>query len=146
MGSHRHPPLLQWTDDCSIGIEPLDHEHQDLLARLNELHEELLQHDDRVAMAASLGRIHARMAAHFSVEEKFMRDRHDPGYAAHKAEHDDLLEDFIEFMSRFRHEPELTYGEAEQLTLQRWVIEHMRTTDRRMGEVPAAVQPSAGRG
>lgn len=126
--------LLEWTDACRIGIDMLDYEHQDLFARLNELHEELSRHEDRESIEACLGEIHARMAAHFALEEKFMREKHYADYAAHKAEHDELLEDFIEFMMRFSHDPNPAYGQADQLTLKRWVIEHVLTTDRRMSE------------
>ncbi len=128
------PPLLEWTDACRIGVDMLDYEHQDLFTWLNELHEELLRHEDRVMVEACLGEIHARMAAHFALEEKFMRDKHYADYEAHKAEHDDLLEEFIEFMMRYSRDPNLTYGQEEQRTLTHWVIGHVLTTDRRLSE------------
>ncbi len=129
--------LLEWTDACRIGIDMLDYEHRDLFARLNELHDELMRHEDRGSIEACLGEIHARMAAHFALEEKFMRDKRYKDYEAHKAEHDDLLDEFIEFMMRFSRDPDLEYGQAEHLTLKRWVIDHMQTTDRRMSEIAA---------
>ena len=136
--------LLEWTDACRIGIDMLDYEHQDLFARLNELHDELLRHEDREVVEACLGEIHARMAAHFALEEKFMRDKRYPDYEAHKAEHDDLLDEFIGFMMRFSHDPNLTYGQAEQLMLKRWVIDHVLTTDRRMSELTAVAGGPSG--
>lgn len=128
-------PLLEWTQACRIGIDMLDYEHQDLFARLNELHEELLTHDERGRIEACLGEIHARMAAHFALEEKFMQEKKYANYREHKAEHDRLLDEFGEFMMRFARNPDLGYGAAEQLTLKRWVIEHVLTSDRRMSAV-----------
>lgn len=128
-------PLLEWTQAYRIGIDMLDYEHQDLFARLNELHTELLKHDERGRIEACLGEIHARMAAHFALEEKFMQEKRYAQYPEHKAEHDQLLDEFGEFMIRFAQNPDLVYGAAEQLTLKRWVIEHMLTSDRRMSEV-----------
>lgn len=116
----------------------LDYEHQDLFARLNELHQELLNPAERESLEACLGEIHARMAAHFALEERFMRDKGYSDYEAHKSEHDDLLGEFIEFMMRFLHDPYLRYGEAEQRTLSRWILDHVLTTDRRMSELTGA--------
>lgn len=128
-------PLLEWTQACRIGIDMLDYEHQDLFARLNELHEELLTHDERGRIEACLGEIHARMAAHFALEEKFMQEKKYANYREHKEEHDQLLDEFGEFMMRFARNADLVYGAAEQLTLKRWVIEHVLTSDRRMSAV-----------
>lgn len=127
--------FLEWTEAHRIGIDMLDYEHQDLFNRLNELHEELRRHDERDKIEACLGEIHARMAAHFALEEKFMREKKYANYLQHKAEHNELLEEFVEFMMRFARNPDLVYGEAEQQTLKRWVVEHVLTSDRRMIEV-----------
>lgn len=124
--------FLEWTEAHRIGIEMLDYEHQDLFARLNELHEELLRHDEREKIEDCLGEIHARLAAHFALEARFMREKKYVDYARHKAEHDELLDEFVEFMSRFVSDPDVFYGEAEQKTLQHWVLDHVVTSDRRM--------------
>lgn len=138
-------PFLEWTEGYRIGVEMLDYEHQDLFARLNELNAELTRHDERATIEACLGEIYARLQAHFALEERFMQEKKFPDYAHHKAEHDQLLDEFLEFMMRFERDPDLTYGEAEQLTLKHWVVDHVLTSDRRMGQFAAGGRSSGQR-
>lgn len=129
--------LLVWTAEHRLGVEMLDYEHQDLFARLNELNAELIRHDEREKIEACLGEIYARMEAHFALEERFMREHKFPGYAAHKTEHDQLLDEFMEFMMRFERDATLIYGQAEQATLKHWVVDHVLTSDLEMGRFTA---------
>ena len=77
---------LEWTEAFSIGIAPLDYEHRNLFSTLNRLHDELDRHEDADRIEDTLGEIHARMAAHFALEEKVMRENKYARYAEHKAE------------------------------------------------------------
>lgn len=130
-------PFLEWTEEYRLGVEMLDYEHQDLFARLNELNAELSRHDERETIEACLGEIYARMQAHFALEERFMLEQKFPDYAAHKKEHDELLDEFMEFMMRFELDATLTYDEAEQATLKHWVVDHVRTSDLALGRFAA---------
>lgn len=136
--------FLEWTAVYRLGVEMLDYEHQDLFARLNELNAELLRHDEREKIEACLGEIYARMEAHFALEEQFMREHKFPGSAAHKTEHDQLLDEFMEFMMRFERDATLTYGPAEQATLKHWVVDHVLTSDLEMSRF-AAEHPVSGK-
>ncbi|MDG4577354.1 MAG: bacteriohemerythrin [Defluviicoccus sp.] len=137
-------PFLEWKTVYRLGVEMLDYEHQDLFARLNELNEELLRHDEREKIEAGLGEVYARLQAHFALEERFMREHKFPGYAEHKAEHDQLLDDFMEFMLRFERDATLSYGEPEQATLKHWVVDHVLTSDLEMGRFVAS-HPISGK-
>lgn len=96
---------LEWTEAFSIGIAPLDYEHRNLFSTLNRLHDELDRHEDADRIEDTLGEIHARMAAHFALEEKVMRENKYAHYAEHKAEHDALLDDLTEAMVRYVAQP-----------------------------------------
>ena len=52
---------VEWSDDFLIGIDELDFEHKALIARINELHDELLTHDTPEHIKKTLGAIHGRM-------------------------------------------------------------------------------------
>jgi hemerythrin len=129
--------FLKWSAGYELGIEMLDYEHQDLFERLNELNAELIRHDEREKIEACLGEIYSRMEAHFALEERFMREHKFPAYAQHKMEHDQLLDEFMEFMMRFERDATLTYGEAEQATLKHWVVDHVLTSDLEMSRFAA---------
>jgi len=124
--------FLEWTDKHRIGIAMLDFEHQDLFRKLDELLQDLLRHDSREIIEDCLGEIHARMEAHFALEERFMREKKYVHYADHKAEHDQLLDDFGEFMARVENDPEFEFTETEQKALLRWVEDHVLTSDKKM--------------
>ncbi|MBK8908504.1 MAG: hemerythrin family protein [Rhodospirillales bacterium] len=125
-------PLLLWTDKHRIGIDPLDYEHQTLFRVISELVDELDRHEDHDRIDAALGEIHARMSAHFALEEKFMRDNKYADYAAHKAEHDEFLDRFTDEMVRIQNDPDVLDSAALRGDLGRWIEGHVLTLDTRM--------------
>lgn len=128
-------PLLEWSDEYLIGVEELDFEHKDLFDRLNELHKELARHDDKAQIEDCLGEIHARVLAHFALEEKFMRDTNFPNYEQHKRQHDDFLEVIVEIIDEFRTGSELSYGDALEAQLQHWIIHHITSSDQELSSL-----------
>jgi hemerythrin len=128
-------PLLQWRDEYLVGVEELDFEHKDLFERLNELHENLANHDEKAKIEDCLGEIHTRVLAHFALEERFMLDTKFPNYERHKKEHDDFLEVIADIIERFRTSSELSYGEALEEQLQHWILYHITTSDQELGSL-----------
>lgn len=126
-------PLLRWRDEYLIGVEELDFEHKGLFERLNELHEDLADHDEKAKIEDCLGEIHTRVLAHFALEERFMLDTKFPNYEQHKKEHDDFLEVIADIIERFRTNSELSYGEALEAQLQHWILDHITTSDKELG-------------
>tara|TARA_B100000959_G_scaffold276338_1_gene330957 strand:- start:48 stop:467 length:420 start_codon:yes stop_codon:yes gene_type:complete len=125
-------PLIEWRDEYLIGVEELDYEHRDLINRLNELHEELVHHDEKRNIEDCLGEIHVRVVAHFALEERFMLDNKFKNYAHHKKEHDDFLEVIVDFIEKFRTNPELSYGDELEKQLQHWIVNHIITSDQEL--------------
>jgi hemerythrin len=125
-------PLIEWRDEFLIGVEELDYEHRDLINRLNELHEELANHNEKGEIEGCLGEIHTRVVAHFALEEHFMLDNNFTGYAHHKKEHDDFLEVIVDLIDKFRTDPELSYGHELEEQLQHWIVNHITTSDQEL--------------
>jgi hemerythrin-like metal-binding protein len=123
---------ISWSDDFLIGIEELDYEHQCLIEEINKLHGELLEHVDTDRICDTLGRIHSRMQAHFALEEHVMMSHEYPHYAAHKAEHESLLDEYAELMTKLEREPSLGDREAIESILRQWIIDHILTSDKKM--------------
>jgi hemerythrin len=121
--------LFQWDDAYLIGVDELDFEHKDLFARLNELHEDLIRHEDKAKIDAWLWEIHTRVMAHFALEERFMREMKDPNYDHHKREHDDFLEVVVDIIEKFSDDPGFSYAAELEHQLQVWIIEHIVTSD-----------------
>ena len=84
---------ISWKDEYRINIPSVDHEHQQLIAQINEIFEQLRQDHRAPQVADSLGELHASIAAHFALEEKVMADHHYDQFAEHKADHEELLDE-----------------------------------------------------
>jgi len=131
-----HPPIT-WTDDFLIGIAELDYEHKSLIDSINELHRELADHDETDKIEATLGEIHARMQAHFALEEHYMLEHDYDGYIGHKKEHEMLLDEYTRKMIHFENNPVIDDRHNMGESLNNWIIEHILSSDRRMSSLVA---------
>lgn len=121
-----------WTDDFLIGIEELDYEHHRLIEDINALHMELQTHMDMDSIEDTLGSIHARIQAHFALEESFMEAKEYPYFAEHKKEHDQLLDEYTARMIEFRNDQNTNVKDAMERVLRRWIVDHIVHKDKKM--------------
>ena len=137
-------PLIQWRDDFEIGIDEIDHEHEELIALINEAHKALEDAYEPAAIEAFFGEIYARISAHFALEESVMRGLRYDDYDAHKAEHEDLLEDIRDIMDGYERGDYARYQDLLAAHLEAWFTEHFKTKDARLHRFVDA-QEAAGR-
>ena len=62
------------------------------------------------AVSEVLGEIHARIAAHFALEEKIMREAHYDRFEAHKEDHEHLLDEIRDIMDAYEDRAEFDAG------------------------------------
>ena len=123
---------IQWNDDFLIGIEELDYEHRMLITDINRLHRQLGEHGDGDGAKGTLGDLHARMQAHFALEEHVMLENEYPHYIEHKAEHNRLLDEYTAFMVDYDDQGDTPgYLRSEEL-LSRWIVDHIMGSDKKM--------------
>ena len=79
----------------------------------------------------TLGEIYARIAAHFALEEKVMRDSRYAGYAAHKQDHELLLDELLDVIDSVDDEGRYDRA-ALSHDLDEWFSDHFRTHDARL--------------
>lgn len=121
-------PLIEWDEKFSVGVAAVDHEHRELIALVNEAHERLARPG---AAADILGEIHARIAAHFALEERLMQEQRYDGYAEHKADHERLLDEIRDIMDDY--EDNRVYDEQRfARRLAEWFSVHFQTHDARL--------------
>jgi hemerythrin-like metal-binding protein len=123
--------LVEWKDDFRIGIDGIDHEHRELIDLINGLHATLGERPSAREVADTLGEIHVRIAAHFALEEKVMRDNRYERYAEHKRDHERLLDGILDILDAFEDEPQICDGRLSVL-LGEWFADHFRTHDARL--------------
>lgn len=125
--------LIDWKPEFSVGIDDVDHEHQELIALINELYERLKRPGvAKAEVAEALGEIHAGIAAHFALEEYIMLQARYDRYAEHKADHDQLLDDIVEIIERYEADAYFNYETLLSEHLRDWFTVHFRTHDARL--------------
>ncbi len=123
-------PLIEWTDDFRTGVEAVDHEHRRLIELINDLHASLRETAGDDEVAAFLGELHARIAAHFALEETLMREADYPELGPHKADHERLLDDIREIMDNHERGRYAHYEQVLSAHLRDWFARHFRDMDR----------------
>ena len=124
--------LITWRKEFEIGIESVDHEHRELIDLINQLHEGFDQGATRETVAGFLGEVHARISAHFALEERVMRELEYDEYADHKEDHETLLDDLRDIMDAFEEGSYADFEAGLGEQLQAWFGEHFRTKDARL--------------
>jgi hemerythrin-like metal-binding protein len=123
--------LLQWNDRYSVGVAAVDHEHRELIDLINRLHDRLGSAGGRDAVSAFFGDLFRGISAHFALEETFMRQHGYDALAAHKADHERLLDDLRDLMEAYEED-----GAIDDATLavrlDAWFSRHFETHDARL--------------
>jgi hemerythrin len=125
-------PLIEWREEFRTGIASVDHEHEGLIGLINELHGHVPAADKGDKVAEFLGEIHARIAAHFALEEKVMREHRYDQYADHKADHEALLDEIRDIMDGYE---DGAFAQCEPILAERlrtWFVRHFQTKDVRL--------------
>jgi hemerythrin len=135
--------LIQWQDSFSLGIAEVDHEHKALIGLINDLHGSLTTTARADEIAEFLAELHASIAAHFALEERLMRQAGYRDLAAHKAEHEQLLDEIRGIMDDQRSARGADYERTLAERLREWFERHFRDADRRLHN---AMHPEKRRG
>jgi hemerythrin len=120
--------LLDWRPEFTLGIPALDREHRAMIDLIDRCYAELGAEPDPAAIERTLGEIHAAIAAHFALEERIMATAGFAGRAAHKDDHEELLEGIRALMDSFAADPAAGQRELER-SLSEWFARHFRTYD-----------------
>lgn len=135
VSTSRNDSDILWTNDFLIGIDELDYEHHRLIEDINALHRDLLAHADLNKVKTVLGRIHARLQAHFALEESVMIEHDYEEYADHKIDHDTLLNEYTERMVNYEKDPTLKNRKSMEQTLRTWLVDHILSDDKQMSRM-----------
>ena len=125
-------PHIQWREAFEIGVASVDHEHRQLIAMINQALDAMPEVDSGEHVADSLGEIHARISAHFALEEKIMREMGYDAFADHKADHERLLDDIRDIMDEVESDAWRDHRQALAERLDAWFTDHFRSHDARL--------------
>jgi len=123
--------LITWKDEFSLGITAVDVEHREMIQLINDLDASMQQDATHDSVVDALGEIYARIAAHFALEEKIMRDAEYEGFPAHKQDHETLLDVLLDVIDSVDEDGRYDRA-ALSAELDRWFSDHFRTHDARL--------------
>ena len=125
---------ILWTEDLSTGFDEIDEQHKDLFRQLNDLMLACSQNKGKEEIGRFVCFLSDYVILHFATEEREMIAHNYPGYAGHKAEHEQfkikiagLKEEFVE------------YGASIDVVLMAvsmsfdWLLQHIKRTDKALG-------------
>jgi hemerythrin len=123
---------LPWRDEFTLGLEPVDGQHRELLDAMNRL-TPLLHAGDARGVEGTLAFLDGYVRDHFGTEEALMGRHGYPFAAEHVREH----ENFVAFMRRLAGEvgagrPRLHLVFQIQVFLLDWFANHSTGTDRHL--------------
>lgn len=124
--------LIEWQDNFSIGIASVDHEHRQMIDLINNLHGRLTAEAPKEEIRRFFGEIDAKIAAHFALEEKEMRDFRYDQFEDHKADHERLLDEIRDIAEAFESEADTEFSETLGPRLREWFTEHFSSKDARL--------------
>ena len=123
--------LIEWKEQYSLGVPAIDHEHRELIDLINELYGTVTGSGTDATVVEFLGELYTRIAAHFALEEKIMRDNDYDEYLDHKTDHERLLDDIRDLMDDYEDGDHVDV-EGFGKRLDEWFSEHFRTRDARL--------------
>lgn len=127
--------LIEWRAEFETGVAEVDHEHRELVDLINALHAEIGGNATKEVVSGFLGEVFAKISAHFALEETVMRKHRYDEYAAHKADHEKLLDDLRDIMDAHENGFFLDYEAALGRAVRDWFVNHFKTKDARLHQI-----------
>jgi hemerythrin len=122
--------MFEWRPEYSLGHGDIDDQLKKIFELASDLHAAMTQGKGKEALSVTLGKLIAYTKTHFAKEERLMQAHHYPDYPEHKAAHDALTAQVIEFQREFDTG---RIGMTVDLLqfLKDWLRNHIGQTDRR---------------
>lgn len=123
---------IAWSDELLTGDPQIDWEHRQLVEMLGLLSDPA-RADDPDYKRVCLDNLLAHVCSHFDHEEQIMRRVDYPELSAHREAHVCLLEQFNRFLALLDGDAESAPEERIMPFVGRWLLDHIRGDDRRLG-------------
>lgn len=129
---------MEWNENLAVGINTIDMQHKELIARINNLLQAIKEHRCKSEIDGTLKFLDDYAVFHFGEEEKRMGEASYPGLAEHKQHHAVYLRNIAELKEQAAL-PRVT-GVSYELSVTAnqiivdWIVDHIMKIDRKFGE------------
>lgn len=121
----------------STGVAEVDEQHQELIAKINELHQACVSGREKEELLRMLEFLGAYATAHFSAEEEVMMKHRCPAHGQNKAAHARFLRAYAEFTELVAREGASTTAALKlKQMLGDWLQNHICTVDFKLRHCP----------
>ena len=122
---------VAWDDSFSVGFEPIDNQHKNLVLMTNELFqackEGVISAD--IAFLQTIKKTVDYTETHFADEEDYMREANYPRFDEHKKQHEDFVATILKTIEEFEA------GNTEPVEmarfLKKWLLNHIAICDKK---------------
>lgn len=127
--------MIAWRENYNIGIDEVDHQHQELVEKLNEFLDACIKQKGKEKIMETLSFLKAYTVEHFESEEAIMQKYNYPEYLAHKKDHDDFIQTVVELENGIMNQgPTILTTLKLNRTLTDWLLTHISKSDLKIGE------------
>ncbi|MDH5299640.1 MAG: bacteriohemerythrin [Desulfobulbaceae bacterium] len=119
---------IEWKDEYSVGVDRIDHQHQELFAIINRLAAAVESMPAPTAASATMHEMSKYLDKHFTAEEQFL-ERH-PEFDRHHLAHLEFIEKTLDFQIRFADHDRNLHMEMLAFLIS-WLKEHILETDKK---------------
>jgi hemerythrin len=123
--------LFQWKEDYLVGQPEIDTQHKKLFQLADQLHAAMTAGKGKDVLTKTLGDLVDYTKRHFAAEEKLMQKANYPEYLQHKAYHDKLTAQVVQFQTEFAAGKSVVTIQLLQF-LKDWLQHHIGETDRKI--------------
>jgi hemerythrin len=123
---------LKWDKTLSVDVPEIDEDHRRLVDLYNVLGHAVEEGESSAYLDAITDELIACTVWHFRHEERLMLKHGFEGFAEHKAEHAELIDD-VKGLQRRLQDSGKSVSADEVEYLERWLIEHIYGADMKMG-------------
>lgn len=129
---------IVWSEILRVGVDEIDEDHRKLVNLFNLLNHAVIEGESAEYLEAILEELINCTVWHFSHEERLMLKHRYAGIEEHKAEHRELVESARELGQAILQADKPGVDQQIQI-LERWLTEHIFTTDMRLASYLAQV-------
>jgi len=122
--------VFRWTEMYAVHIDLFDRQHRILFRISEELHEALHKGHGKAVVGHILQRLIGATTTHFGDEELAMALKEHPDLRAHRAQHQALLAQLLNFQKDYQA-GKLCATAKMMPFLQRWLSDHIMQADKR---------------
>jgi hemerythrin len=139
LGTRRGEVMIAWKDSYDIGVEKIDCQHRQLLAKLNEFFEACSNQQGRDKIMETLQFLKEYTIEHFGSEEELMGEIDFPELAEHRKTHADFVKTVLELEETINAKGVSVLSTIKlNRTLTDWLVNHINKCDKLIGEYMAS--------